>query len=448
MKFPYGILSILTVVLLAVSCSMQPGEHAGGGDDFPNVLADAGTAISENMNETWEHPDVPEENPLEALDNAVLPVESLSPSSLAKKLGKTSSDTCNQLNISIDEENGTILIMHKQCNATFTHYDTLVLVVNGADTAVKMLSSAKVYSNGLLERESYTCVDRDGDSLLVANNPSKQQQIEVVSRQVTTGDLSREFRFGIDAGITNDFSLEDDNRIIDMYALTLHLSDTVSLTVLHDADGDGFVAIPWSSADSAIVDVVQKMDILGASKLALSTSLNARMVVFPDEDKNYCIRYSTGKRFVGYDLNWSTSSKSGDSTFYAGDTVVIMRTIIPTSTDSIQGDTLSFTVLTGDDPADSTDDALLGISVHKKLRKGEGREVKFTFTADEPISAGSTDVIGSVYYFTRFANDFTIEVNGSIGKEKIVAEAVTSEGKTWSVTWDRAGNVLSWSIVE
>lgn len=436
---------IAAAMMFITDCGVQPDRQVGGGDDFPNILADAGSAINENMNQTWENPSVPEEDPTQVLDNATLPVESLS-LEWAKGFARKKSESCDEVKISYNED-GTITMSHKRCKNTYTRYDTLILVVQGTDTLVQKASGTKEFTAGLIQRETYVCSDRDGDSILVNSN-ADLQQIDVFLERQFTDKLSKRFLFGVDPGESNDFSIENDNRIIDMVSLTLRDNDTLSSTVLTDADGNGFVAIPMTNEDSALVDIVMKTSLLDDTKLALKTSLALRMVVFNDENKNYCIRYTTVKHFTGYDLSWSASAADGDSSFYSGDTIILQRVIELSDNDSIQGDTLAVTLLSGDNPRDSTDEALLAIDVHKKLKKGEGREVLFNFTADNPIFPETTDRTGTVYYKTRFENDFEIEVNGSITEDQIVAEAATSEGKTYSVTWDRDGNVLSYSVTE
>ena len=437
---------IISAMMLLTACSVQPEQQAGGGDDFPNIIADAGKAINDNMNQSWEHPSVPEDDPVKALDNANLPVEALD-APITKLLAKEKSGACDELTVSFNEDENTITVTHKQCKNTFTQYDTLVLFVDGADTLIKKISGAKEFSSGLIQREAYVISDRDGDSVLV-NNITDIQQVNVFLGQQLTDKLFKQFMYAIDPGESNDFSVEHDNRIIAMTTLVTHENDTISSTVLTDADEDGFVAVIMDDDDSAVVDVEMVDRLLEDTPLAFETTLKIRMMVFKDESRNYCIRYNSKKRFSGYDVNWSMENVSGDSDFYAGDTIVAKRIIIPVDNDSIQGDTLSVTVLTGQNPTDSTDDALLAIDVHKKLKKGEGREIVFTFTADKPVYPETTDWTGSVFYRTRLANDFEIEVNGIIGEDEITAEAVTSEGDIWSVTWDRDGKVLSYSHTE
>ena len=432
---------LLTVLsgLLAVQCSVGPVEQAGG-DDFPNMIADAGAFIARSLDQQWENPAAAGVDP-SSLAQPSLPSIPTSAGPVGKRSLLDKTRAADSLWFGIDPEKGLFTLFSRKDTAYGVKYDTLVFKVSGTDTMIVSFSGA-VTTKTLPVVERYRYTDYDGDSLLYSGTTANQQIQVMLQRTGPTGRVETS-RFVMDAGPDGDFATESDNRILFAEALVTDGEDTVSAVGIHDGDGDGFVLDNSYGGDSCLVDLFTVTSAATALAPLRCTTVKAKMVVFPaDSTKNYAIGYEVENRFYSRTVYWTVLNRNGDSAFYTGDTVDVFRITIAED-DSLECDTMRLAAVMGENPRDSLDDSLLGIYLHVRYRRGSEREVSFDYTAQTPIPSGGTPQEGTVYYKSTLRDGAWIEVNGSIGDTGITAEVTLSGDKRYAVTWDSEGNVLT-----
>jgi hypothetical protein len=438
--------SIILVALCGIMftrCSESPVSRSGG-DDFPNMIADAGGAIARNLEQEWENPGAAEVDP-SALAQPALPFLEPEVGGIGKRslLAKTS--VADSLWFAIDPVAGTITLFSRKDTLDAVRYDTLVTKVNGADTLIVSFAGA-VVANGIpATTERYRYTDYDGDSLLYSSTAEKQQVLVVLQREGALGRVETG-RYVVDAGPDGDFDLEEDNKVVFTDALVTVRGDTLSFMAVLDGDGDGFAIDNEIDSDSCLVDLSTVAFAETALAVLRRSATTARMVVFPaDSQKNYAVRYAVENIFATRTVHWTVLKTDGDSTFFPGDTVNVYR-ITTATDDSLDIDTMRIGALLGEDGRDTLDDSLLGIYLHVKFLRGNDREVRFDYTAETPIPSGGEPSDGTVYFSTTFRDGSRIEVDGSLEETVISAEVTitTDSGeKRYAVTWDYAGEVVS-----
>ncbi|MBN1760038.1 MAG: hypothetical protein JW863_17055 [Chitinispirillaceae bacterium] len=429
-----------TGVILFMHCSGGPVSHSGG-DDFPNMIADAGSSITRNLVQEWENPAAVEVDP-SAFVQPSLP--SLDPPAggldkrafLAKILAGDSSW------YTFDALTGSISFFSRKDTLNAFRFDTLIFKVDGIDTLVVSFTGAVISKTLPLSIDRYRYTDYDGDSLLLAGDDTSQQVlVEFIHEGIL--DYRKIGRYVVDAGPNGDFKNESDNRIVFAEALVTTLGDTITVVTVHDADGDGFVIDNGSAADSCLADLVSITFAENSLSLIKRSETTARMVVFPDDSlRNYAIRYQVENSFSSRTVNWTVIRSDGDSTFNPGDTVTIYR-ITTGAIDSLEIDTMLISALLGEDAQDSLDDALLGIYIHLKYLIGRDREVVFEYNAETPVLPGMIPHNGTVYFRTGFVDDSWIKADATLYEDEIRAEVTISDDKRYEVIWDYEGKVLS-----
>ena len=429
------------VLSLLPGCSVGPVEQAGG-DDFPNMIASAGKTITENLDQTWENPAEASSAQLSVIDKAAQAISSIG-NPLGKKSVLNKRTACNDSTwFSLDLSNGYLTAFIRKCTDTTTKYDTIMIAVNGEDTILVSLAGASVQTVPPYSVLLYHCEDLDGDSVLYRAG-GEQQLTRIVFPCQYLGGRIETIDIGYDGGSDGNFMTGDDNDILFASATVTLGGDTISFISLNDADGDGYIASGNAASDSSIVDMFIMTGRNDLLPWTVSTTAS-RMVLFPeDSTKNYAIRYRVTDQFATRIIRSIIQTTNGDSTFYPGDTVEVIRSTQPLSGDSLEADTLIMQAILGEAPNDSLDDLLIGIYLHSKFQRGDDREVILDYHAQTMIPAGGKPHDGTLYFKIITRNDAWIEVNGSIDETTINADVETSGGKRYTVKWDIDGKVLS-----
>jgi hypothetical protein len=435
MKKHGSIFIISVVAALLAGCTVQPVQQQAGGDDFPNMIASAGTEIAGNLNQSWENPASASSKALSGMGQTALPDLNVGVP-VGKRLVLPKRTARDTVSFQIDLT-GLISVFVTSATDSTIKRDTLIAKIRGTDTLLVALRGIVIRTRLPLTVESYRYVDFDGDSLLINPGAQKQQALAVYQRQALTGTTEMVTAV-VDAGSDGDFQKEADNRFV-RYSLTITLgADTLSYAEISDADGDGYLVDNGSSVDSCMVDIVTKSHEL----LQPATTTTARMVVFTaDSMKNYAVRYGVVNRYLGRTVTWRIVAADGDTTFYPGDTINVSRIVEPAGSDSFATDTCVLRAVLGADPRDSLDDALIGISLHTTNRSG--RETVFRWNAATPVKSGQLPRDGTVFFRLASIDKSWIEVTGTISETSISAEVTTSGGKKYTVVWDSSGQQLS-----
>lgn len=431
--------------LLIAHCSVGPEERAGG-DDFPNMIADAGSSITRNLDQQWENPASAVIDPA-TLVPASLPSLSPSAGAAGKRSLLSKTKAADSIWYAVDLPAGTISLFSRKDTLLSVKNDTLIFKVNGTDTIVVSYTGAIVTKNTPVITDRYRYTDYDGDGLLYSSAASTQQILAELVRE-GPDDRVQLGRIVLDAGPDGDFDTESDNRAVFAEAVVTEADDTISLVTISDADGDGFATD--NGVDSGLVNLVTIASAENPVSLLRRTGVAARMVVFPtDSFKNYAIRYQVINTFVVRTVQWNILGKNGDSTFFPGDTVDVIRSTVARD-DSLDCDTMKIRALLGDNPRDSLDDAIIGIYLHLKYLRGDDREVIFEYSAETPIPSGGKPDDGTVYYKSAFRDDSWIEVEGILDGTVITADVTVfrTDAQRYTVTWDYAGKVVSFERVE
>ncbi|MBN1577870.1 MAG: hypothetical protein JW913_15015 [Chitinispirillaceae bacterium] len=437
---------VCIVVNLIPRCAVGPVENAGG-DDFPNMIATAGKSIAENLGQQWENPAEASTVQLSVIDSAAQTFSSLE-NVLGKKSAVHKRTACNDSTwFKLDLSNGYLAVFSRKCTDTTAKSDTIVIDVNGEDTVFVSLAGALVQTVAPYTVLHYRCEDLDGDSALYRVGAEQQQAYIVFTRQYSGGRIEI-IEVGYDGGGDGNFLTEDDNAILFASATVTLGGDTISSMSVSDADGDGYIATGNAAGDSSIVDIFIQTGRSDEQPLPVSSATTSRMVIFAEDGtKNYAVRYGIADQFATRIVRWIIQTIHGDSTFYPGDTVEVIRSTQPLSGDSLDTDTLILRAILGDEPADSLDDALIGIFLHSKFLRGNDREVIFSCSLRTPLFTGQKPRDGTVHYKALYSDDTWIEANGSIDGDTISAEVTTSGGKRYAVTWDAEGTVLTVTVL-
>lgn len=427
--------------IVITGCSTEPVGKSGG-DDFPNMIASAGKSITENLDQEWENPADADLNPLEPIRKIELPAVSLQ-TKPGKKAVFLEREACDSTWFAVDLASNSLALYIRSCTDSTVRNDTLLAAIAGDDTVI-------VAAFGSLERidapdlyEYYSFTDLDGDSALLNPNAEKQQVLAVYSLPYKK-DARQVLMMGVDAGPSSDFNNADDNIVLfATYTISLD-DDTLYVLKLEDGDADGYILDYGASDDSVLIDATVISNVSVSLERLQSSTVTSRLVVFPaDSTKNYAIRYGVTNRFITGTVMWNIETVEGNPSFYPGDSVNVRRITRYSDNDSVTADTLIVRAIMGDDPRDSLDDLLSGIYLHRRLQRGSERETVFSFEAAEPLENGKEPTDGTLYLMTTMEDESWIEVNGVIEEELITAEAELSDGREFTVVWDREGEVVT-----
>ena len=310
------------------------------------------------------------------------------------------------------------------------------------DTQIVYKGGAVVYTVDPYLVSIYRYFDLDGDSLLLSSSATVKQALAFYENRYPGGRTESTW-LGIDAGEDGAFDTETDNKVISASYLNALGSDTIAFYSVKDADGDGFADDHQSGSDSGLIDVYAVWGAAPERPLVQRSSLNARFVVFStDKDKNYTIRYRISEEYAGRTKEVWAQTIGGDSVFLPFDTIDIFQATLPAVYDSLGYDTVSMRVVLGNLPHDSTDDALLGISVHSTKRLGWERECVFTFDSYDPVFTGARPQNGDIYLKIVNENGTWLEALGTVSTSGMDARVTASNGKLYTVKWDTDGKLL------
>ncbi len=443
MKLVFVLNVCFAVLLLTEGCNVGPVEQAGG-DDFPNMIAEAGKRITESLDQKWVNPAEASSVPVNTIDVAGVSFGVIE-RALGKKAASQEKGGCSDsVWLSIDLSSRRISVYSRKCNDTLIKNDTLVITVNEKDTAIVYLAGSQIQTIEPYSALMFNCKDIDGDSFIYKAG-AQQQKTRIFLARSYPGGRVETIDIGYDGGADGNLFTGDDNMMMFVSAAVLFGNDTISFVGIDDADGDGYIRKTKEDNDSGIVDIIVRRGKDDNDLFTISSTTICRMVIFShDSTKNYAIRYGIEKRFQTRIVGWNIETIHGDSTFYPGDTVNIFRCTKPLYGDSLESDTLVVRALLGNLPADSADDAIIGIYLHSSFREGDEREFILDYSAGTPVGARTRPRNGILFAKMVNRSGDWIEVNGKIEEEVISAEVTTSGGKRYAVVWNAGeGKVLS-----
>jgi len=436
------------VALCGLQCSTSPIETASGGDDFPNMIADAGVIIHDNLAQEWQNPAGAETDPLSVMTTAIsLPAGSGNALPKRLSLPKVTVDT-EGAGLMFDTAQGTITYYRTWSDLLYTHSDSITFRVSGTDTLIVRVAVDKVLRLNGLGREYGLFTDADGDSLLI-NTAASRQEVAVFAQKWQLLGVSEILLMRISAGDDGSFDDTLDNAITAASFVRLQNADTIYEATLSDADGDGVISRIMSGGDSALIDI--SLHNVAKREVALMQQQDsyARMVVFADSTKNYAIRYSVATEYLKRKISWTITTTAGDSTFFPGDTVSICRITTPlVGDDTLSSDTLRVTALLGSAPADSVDDALLGLYAHATFSGAKQRDIVVDYRSTTPVAHAQAPHDGTVYSRITDNEGRWIELDAELTDTSIVALVQTSAGGVYHVVWDRFGALVEHAIVK
>jgi hypothetical protein len=411
------------------------------------MIASAGKSISESLDQEWENPANANLNPLAPVQTTDIPTVSLD-HTLGKKATLPKRAACDSTWYEIDLADGSLTLYARSCTDSTVRNDTLRGKVMGDDTVIIAATGSLERNGDTNSYDYYSFTDLDGDSVLF--NPNADgQQVYIVYCSPFTQRGRQTLTLGVDAGPSNDFENEDDNILLFASYLITVENDTMYVLTLEDGDGDGFVYDYGASEDSLLVDVSLFSVVANPLSVQENSTVTSRIVVFPeDSTKNYAIRYGVINQFKARMVEWTLRTTDGDSSFYPGDTIYVFSATRYFDEDSVTADTLRIEAILGSNPRDSLDDLISGIYLHRKMERGNERETVFSFTAETPLGNGEEPVDGTIYFRTTTSDNSWIEVKGVLDEELITADVELSDGRKYTVVWDREGDVVTVSQVE
>jgi len=439
------VVSALCMVLLLLQCGTSPTKTASGGDDFPNMIADAGTVIAENLGQEWANPAEVQSDPLSVV-TADLPLPDAALLQLNKRMNllKNAASSEGGTGFTIDPVTGNITLHSTRTETVFTMYDTVVFRIRAGDTLIIRVAGSRETDNRVVS--SYSLDDGDGDGFLVNSNAGRQEANVVMQSYPQTG-VTELLRMEIDAGESGSFYDTTDNVIVSASFHRIRGEDTLYAVLLSDADGDGAVVKPLSGTDSSLIGMKVSYDAFADAALLQGQTTSARMVVFADSTKNYAVRYRLENRYQRRVVTWSMTTVNGDSTFWPGDTVEVLRVTAPVNGgDSLTLDTLIATAVLGAVPNDSLDDALLSLHAHAVFNGSRNRETVFDFNAGTPVVTGHLPIDGTVYCMISGNSGRSIEAEASVGTDEFTATVTASDGTVYRARWNRDGSLIEYSV--
>jgi len=418
---------IAVVVLLLAQCSTGPSV-AGGGDDFPNSFSALGKRVQNNIKSDWSI-DTGMSSQLSKINTSF---EIKNP--LTKSLQKLQISGCDSTWVRI--ERNLLYISKMTCSDTSVTVDTAILRFSQTDTSL-FYYSQKVISKQLpfkVDLCSYS--DLDGDSILVGANV-KAAKASVIYETKIPGGINRFIRTDVDAGTDLNFVTAGDNKILYFSALTMLAADTLEYYEITDADQDGFVI---GNCDSSIVDYLS----LTKERIGLvNKKVYARYCIFPSAtSKNYPIRYSVSESGGGWLINTFIKTIHGDTNFYVGDTIDLVRTVELSPGDTLLSDTASIRAARFKQSDGAISHKLVGIHVHTTLKKGREREFIFNFKPETPILDGAVPDSGIIQMTVMRDNSGIIDVSGTLSGSQLSVIITDWDGTRYAVIWDKDGNVV------
>jgi hypothetical protein len=418
---------ITAVILLLAQCSTGPSV-AGGGDDFPNSFSALGKRVQNNIKSDWSI-DTGMSSQLSQINTSF---EIKNP--LTKTLQKFQVSGCDSTWVRIVRN--LLYISKRTCSDTSETVDTAVFRFSQTDTSLFYYSQKSISKRLPFKVDFSSYSDLDGDSILVGANV-KTAKASVIYETKIPGGINHFIRTDIDAGSDLNFITAGDNKILYFSALTMLAADTLEYYEITDADQDGFVI---GNTDSSFVDYLS----LTKEKIGLvNKRVYARYVIFPSAaSKNYPIRYSVSESGGGWLINAIIKTIHGDTDFYVGDTIDLVRTIELSPGDTLLSDTASIRAVRLKQSDASISHKLVGIHVHTTLKKGSEREFIFNFEPETPILDGAVPDSGTIQMKVIKDNSGIIDISGALSGSQLSVIITDSDGTRYAVIWDKDGNVL------
>lgn len=433
----------LFVIAVVYSCSEQPSGLAGGGDDFPNTRT-LGIQVSASLSREWNSAGPAPDNSIIPQSVSVKP--SLSKISLKTAVMPSLFKTAIDSNLKWDLSKLPFITLTRSINSDSLQIrDTIIMKLQSpSDTLLVKWSGMRLTTRPFVY-ETYQTSDYDGDSLLFDSQSSKNLVKVKSTKKYLTGS-SETIELLLDAGsdriFSNENALNSDDKIISLLAIKMQGEDTTEISIVKDADSDGFVYDKSKQNDTCLID----LSIVNIKKFFKVTTIHSVFVVFPlQESKNYPIKYIVQERYNSGRLTTAfiKNSSALDTLFYPNDSVTLVMINIPSQNDSLANDTARMKIKLGNNATDSTDDALTGIYLHTQKRYGIERSTQFEFNSATPIKYKTNPQNGTFKFRMDLQGDKWISLTGEIDPNQIRAEYIDSNNKRVKIVWDRNGNVIS-----
>lgn len=442
---------VLTLGLaLFVACSTATGPQAGGGgNDFPNAAL--GKKVADNLAgyQNWEQAlGAPAAVPGPGAGSCVpLPQVPLT------GLGKRTAGGVDSLTWDMSDTAtlGVYRLYHVRFDDTATTRDTAVFAwddfardtIDDNERIVSLNGLSVATGTDRYSRFQYS--DADGDGII-----GETQGRFNAARVVWTVGWGRTYvaitDMTVDAGADNDFNRDDDNRILASSVVSLSGSDTLMRYTFSDADGDSVIS--GKDTDSCLVDMELITNSLGLGAVSARSWSRARFWVFPnDSTQNYPVLWRTVEQLrSGRTTELTVYGPRADSTFYPGDTAVVLLVVRPEPGNVVIVDTTRMAVVLGPVARDSTDDALAGVYSHIVRPDGTGeKDVQFSFTCSPAILDGEEPLAGSISMRIENDDSSVEHLEGAYNADGISAAYTAPNGDGYDVLWDRSGEVIFFS---
>ena len=441
---------LLAAALLSIGCSTSPNSLAGGGTDFPNshtTAAAMGKNLSDNIasgNQWGDSVALADTLPDPAGGVPLAAPAFPSSGSLSKAVVATVTRQALTYDLSDTATLGIVLAYYSLASDSLTENDTIVLLYDAAyrggvpaNYHIYSYRGEKIFTVGAIDQH-YSYTDADGDSIINNRNGLPNRMAITWSSTGASGTVTV-IDLTIDGGADDDLTTAADNRIlasrIGRFGAT---GDTLSLTMFIAYKGDSVIFDPKNPDSCLIRFLTVDTTVSGNRKTG-----EAVMVVFAANPAGNYAAYLAARTVFpgGRTVFHRVRGVHADSLYFAGDSVIAERVV----DSSLVGmtDTLRFTFIKGPDPLDNTLNRLL--TVHRHVTRppvsGAERERIFTLTVDSPVAPDQGLFSGPLYLRQLFSDGYWVQLDGSFGSQTITGDFTDSQGKTGTLTWDRAGNV-------
>jgi hypothetical protein len=441
------ILAAFAGALLFLGCSTSPTSQAGGGTDFPNshtTAAAMGINLSDNIASGNQWGDS-----VALVDTLPDPTGGIS---LAVPAMPTTTATTLTYDLSDTATLGIVRAYDSLISGSLTENDTILFLYDAAYRAgvpgnyhIYSYRREQIFAATRIVRR-YSCTDVDGDSILNNRNGLPNRAAITWSSTGAPGIdtvIALTIDGGtIDGGADGDLTTAPVHRILASQIGRFDKNgDTLALTTFTAYKGDSviFDPAPATPNDSCLVRLLT----VDNTVLGKRTAGEAILVVFAaNSAKNYAA-YLAGQTVFpgGRTVFHRVRGVHADSLYFGGDSVIAERVV-----DSLQvnmTDTLRFTFIKGPDPFDNSCNRLLTLHRHvtRPPVSGAERERIFTLAVDSPLLPDQAPVSGPLYLRQLFSDGYWVQFDGSFGSQTITGAYGDSNGKTGTISWDRAGEV-------
>ncbi len=365
----------------------------------------------------------------------------------AAAISSSGNDSCIIDSSRISE--GIVSIIAYQENALYTSYDTVVILWDEFaedqiqdNESVISVSGRKEYASG--RREWYSIVDLDDDGV-VKGRPAVTKTARITGGTIFAGPRDGESEvlvLNVDAGVDQDFDLEEDNRIIGLASWAkMRDGDTLAYASYADGDNDGFVFA--GAGQQSVIDITLYERDPGL--FVKWHRLLFRLVSNGNEAEDVIIKlYGEQEHRSGRRTKVVALDQDGDSVITDGDMAhVTWSTLYSPESDSIISAEIGWVYDPQSGLQNESDNLLYGLSMNETKRFGFVRERVFAFTTDQPIRSGEDPVSGHLELRVTYLNGKSVSVVADFAAGEFSGVYTGPDGETLEVTWNADGEVVA-----